>query len=174
MTETQIAIVIKSTLDAAFLSAGRSDILVAQGRNPIQQDIGTSSAIFFSPVSSAQNVTKREEYDENTLTRSNIYTTRHSYQFDGFKQSKDDQTETAYDIARLASYIIQSHNTLRTLSNSGINIEKIETVRRNWFQNESGGWDEAPSFDLSFYTETTIPETFNNIDEFRANVFVIN
>lgn len=71
---------------------------------------------------------------------------------------KKDSAFTAGDLLSRAAMIINSLGFIDDCQRSGIGVQVISTIRKPYFKNEKGQFEQSPSFDVVFSHHQTIDQ----------------
>ncbi len=86
------------------------------------------------------------------------------------KQDVNNLTITANDLANMVAFVMQSTDFLDILRSNNLCIYRITEVRNPYFNSDNDGYEDNPSFDVTFQHEQTITSDIPIIETFEENI----
>ncbi len=158
MTDNEVDIVIRKQL-LFQLKEAKIEIAVKAGFQSTKQGREENMVIFFSIDEHGHGWQSRKynvqggkaDHQENQLSEK-------MYQFQAL--ITDFGHYTAGDITAIVRMITNSLPFVEALRKQGVGIQRASTIRRPYFLNDHGNYEQNPSFDLIVsFTRTLFPDT---------------
>lgn len=134
---------------------GLTDIHVLASYQPSTQGVERDSIYFFD-IDGERVGWQARSYNPATRMRKERQNAESPMQFGALV--KKDSAFTAADLLSRAAMIINSLGFIDDCQRSGIGVQMISTIRKPYFKNEKGQFEQSPSFDVVFSHHQTIDQ----------------
>lgn len=155
MDSKQLHIEIRRLLLLRLAEQGLGDIRVLASYQSSTQGVERDSIYFFD-IDADRIGWQARSYNPVNGTRKERQTMESPMQFGALV--KKDSTFTAADLLSRAAMIINSLGFIDDCQRSGIGVQVISTIRKPYFKNEKGQFEQSPSFDVVFSHHQTIDQ----------------
>ena len=155
MTDNQVWVILKRTLDEALSRAGLSSVLVIRAYQQRLQGTEASEqqVVYFHRNSSRKyGFPKKETIEVNP----GEFITKEKYWIESVyqvtSQFEEDPSNlaqlTPFDIVDIIASQLQSDYVLQSLLSQGIGTDRITEIRTPYFKDDSDRFEQEPNFDL--------------------------
>lgn len=101
------------------------------------------------------------EYTEKQILES-------TFQFNALVPKGSDIT--ASDVLTSTRIVINHLDFIEHIQENNLSVYKPTIIRSGWFESDNGGYEDNPSFDVTFQHEQITTTIINSISEFEANI----
>ncbi|WP_272521693.1 MULTISPECIES: phage gateway protein [Providencia] len=158
MTDNNVDIALRKQLIFQLKEAG-IDIPVKAGFQSTKQGREENMLMFF-PIDEHGHGWQGRKYNVQgeKANHQESQLSEKTYQFQAL--ITDSEHYTAGDITAIVRMITNSLPFVEALRKQGIGIQRASTIRRPYFLNDHGNYEQNPSFDLTVsFTRTLLPDT---------------
>lgn len=151
-TDNQIIQLFLPIINSGLISFGYNNVAVVQANQPTIEGINTTPTVYFYKVGNTLDGNPGWLDEWNGLSMDHSETQYYSIRFKVFamvlQYPVTPNQYTASDLVNAVASIMQSQNTVFSLTAAGVNVFKISEIDNPYFIDDKDIYEATPSFDF--------------------------
>lgn len=179
MLDNQIIQLFLPIIRNGLIAAGYLGVAIKQMNQPTQQGVNTQPTVYYYKISDHRYGFRKSEdvWDDNIekMVHTEIQDYETTFQINALviQNPTTPNQYTASDLVNIVAQIMQSANTINTLTRNNVGIYKITDIRNPYFLDDRDRFEASPSFDFTLTHKQVSTSTNPVIQSFIPGIYPI-